>query len=262
MPPAGGQRKRLLAAEFQECLVATAKEIGHTTSILKKDYLVPRMVARYLLDGTVVEKLAKLPKVEREREANVITAVHPRANPALRTNPVRNPAAAPVSRYTLRVFVGRTLLGTYAFEWRKGLTPMTLAKQGLRMRGANLFSVQRDKQLARWYRAVTVKGVRTVLPEQQRRVQVRRNPMGPAMDSRGSAYYGLRDGAVVKLPQVAAQELLRCKPDKNGRPAKLCRGFTALFHIPAEVEQRREGAYRVQMGDVSPIWTSAHCGQK
>lgn len=59
LPADKKEREKLLKDEFKEALKDTAEVVGHTTNILKKNYLVPGLEEDYLQKGIVSEKLKK-----------------------------------------------------------------------------------------------------------------------------------------------------------------------------------------------------------
>jgi len=57
LPEGKEEREKQLKDEFKEALETVSDELGHEASTLKSQYLAPSMEAKYLKDGTIIDKL-------------------------------------------------------------------------------------------------------------------------------------------------------------------------------------------------------------
>jgi len=73
LPTDRKEKDEILKAEFTKALEATAEVVGHESSTLRSQYLVPKMEDSYIHDGTVMEKWDKKATPSLVAEALVMT---------------------------------------------------------------------------------------------------------------------------------------------------------------------------------------------
>lgn len=75
LPHARKERDKILKEEFKDALEEVAEIVGHTTSILRSDYLVPKMEETFMKDGTVLSTFKSATKTTSEKEDEAVDAL-------------------------------------------------------------------------------------------------------------------------------------------------------------------------------------------
>jgi 2'-5' RNA ligase/uncharacterized FlaG/YvyC family protein len=96
LPHPRKERDKILKDEFQKALEETAKAVGHESSTLRSDYLVPGLEDSFMKDGTVVENFKQATKSDIQKEDEDIGGL-------VRQSPKKKPPRKDLRRERMRV---------------------------------------------------------------------------------------------------------------------------------------------------------------